>query len=105
MGYGALLNVAALLFLLCTGLAARGAVDGDAFVVGSIALVVAVVALFIVFPIGKMLASASPSATALFGPASGPSGRPTGSGGSAASAAGAAAGRPGTRSRSPSRWA
>ena len=58
MGYGALLTAGALLFLLSTGIAARGAVGGDAFVVGSIALVIAVVALFIVFPMSEILASA-----------------------------------------------
>ena len=40
------------------GLAARGAVGGDVFVVGSIGFVVAVVALFIFMPIVQMLASA-----------------------------------------------
>ena len=43
MGYGALLVAASFLFLLAQGLAARGAVNGDSFVVGSIGLIVAVV--------------------------------------------------------------
>lgn len=58
LGYGALLTAAAFLFLLSTGIAARGAVGGDTFVVGSIALVVAVVVAFIVFPMSEILASA-----------------------------------------------
>lgn len=58
MGYGGLLVGAGLFFLFTTGLAARGAVNGDAFVVGSIGMVVAVVALFIFFPISHVLLSA-----------------------------------------------
>ena len=40
MGYGALLVAGAFLFLFTTGLAGRGAVGGDVFVVGSIGFVV-----------------------------------------------------------------
>lgn len=58
MGYGALLVAATFLFLLTQGLAARGAVNGDAFVVGSIGLIVAVVAAFIFFPVTTILGSA-----------------------------------------------
>lgn len=58
MGYGALLSAGAFLFLFSTGLAARGAVGGDTFVVGAIALVIAVVVAFIVFPMSEILASA-----------------------------------------------
>ena len=58
MGYGALLVGAALLFWLSLGLAARGAVNGDGFVVGAIALVIALVAVFIFFPVGHILSSA-----------------------------------------------
>ncbi len=58
LGYGALLACGAFLFLLAQGLAARGAVNGDGFVVGSIALVVALVAVFIFFPVTRILASA-----------------------------------------------
>ncbi len=58
MGYGALLVCAALLFLLSQGIAARGAVNGDVFVVGSIALIVALVATFIFFPMTQILISA-----------------------------------------------
>jgi iron(III) transport system permease protein len=58
MGYGALLVAAAFLFLLTRGIAARGAINGDVFVVGSIGLVVALVAVFIFFPITQVLISA-----------------------------------------------
>jgi iron(III) transport system permease protein len=58
MGWGALLVGGAFLFLLTLGLAARGAVGGDEFVVGSIGFVIAAVALFIFMPILQMFASA-----------------------------------------------
>jgi iron(III) transport system permease protein len=55
MGYGAALVGLAFLFFLTTGIAGRGAVGGDVFVVGAIGFVVAVVALFIFMPILQML--------------------------------------------------
>jgi iron(III) transport system permease protein len=58
MGYGALLIMGGLFFLFTQGLAARGAVNGDVFVVGSIGLIVAVVAIFIFFPVSRILISA-----------------------------------------------
>ncbi|CAI2932887.1 ABC transporter permease [Aminobacter niigataensis] len=58
MGYGALLVGLAFLFLFSLGLAARGAVGGDVFVVSTIAFVVASVGLFIFMPILQMLANA-----------------------------------------------
>jgi iron(III) transport system permease protein len=58
MGYGALLVSATFLFLLTQGLAARGAIDGDGFVVGAIGLIIAMVAAFIFFPVSRILASA-----------------------------------------------
>jgi iron(III) transport system permease protein len=58
MGYGALLVSATFLFLFAQGLAARGAINGDGFVVGSIALVIALVAAFIFFPVVRILSSA-----------------------------------------------
>ncbi len=58
MGYGALLVCGAFLFLLTRGIAARGAVNGDVFVVGSIGLIIALVAAFIFFPVTRILASA-----------------------------------------------
>ncbi len=50
MGWGALLTATAFLFVLTQGLAAHGAVKGDVFVAGSIGLVVALVAGFILYP-------------------------------------------------------
>ncbi len=58
MGYGALACAGAFLFLLTQGIAAHGVVNGDVFVVGSIGLVVAMVATFIFLPVGGMLMSA-----------------------------------------------
>ena len=58
MGYGALLVSAAFLFLFSLGVAARGAVGGDVFVVSAIAFVVAMVTVFIFIPIFQMLANA-----------------------------------------------
>ncbi|HEY6633284.1 MAG TPA: iron ABC transporter permease, partial [Rhizobiaceae bacterium] len=58
MGWGAVLVGTAFLFLLTSGLAARGAVGGDEFVVGSIGFVIAAVALFIFMPILQMFSSA-----------------------------------------------
>ncbi len=58
MGYGAALVCGAFLFLLTRGIAARGVIKGDVFVVGSIGMVVALVAAFIFFPVLRILASA-----------------------------------------------
>ncbi len=58
MGFGALFVFATFLFFLSTGIAGRGAVNGDVFVVGAIGLVIAVVTVFIFFPIVQMLSSA-----------------------------------------------
>ncbi|MBL4916510.1 ABC transporter permease [Szabonella alba] len=58
MGYGALLTASAFLFLFTQGIAARGAVNGDVFVTGAIGGVVTVVAIFVFFPIVKMLGAA-----------------------------------------------
>jgi iron(III) transport system permease protein len=58
LGYGALLAAGACLFLFTQGLAARGAVKGDVFVVGSIGLIIALVAAFVFFPVLNILVSA-----------------------------------------------
>ena len=58
MGWGAMLAGCAFLFLFSLGLAARGAVGGDEFVVGAIVFVIAVVGLFIFMPIFQMFLSA-----------------------------------------------
>ncbi len=55
MGYGALVAGAGFLFLLTRGLALRGLVAGDAFVAGSLGLVIALTLLFIGFPVLQML--------------------------------------------------
>jgi len=58
MGYGAVLVSGAFLFLLTRGIAARGVIKGDVFVVGSIGFVIALVAAFIFFPVVTILLSA-----------------------------------------------
>ena len=58
MGWGALLTATAFLFFLTQGLAARGLAKGDGFVAGSIGLVVALVAVFILYPTLIVLTSA-----------------------------------------------
>ncbi len=58
MGYGSLLVIGAFLFLFAQGIAARGAINGDVFVVGSISLVIALVTAFIFFPVSRILVSA-----------------------------------------------
>jgi iron(III) transport system permease protein len=57
MGYGAALTAMAFLFLFTSGIAGRGVVGGDVFVVGSIGFVIAVVGLFIFWPVLQMLGS------------------------------------------------
>jgi iron(III) transport system permease protein len=58
MGYGAMLCAGAFLFLFSLGLAGRGVVGGDVFVVSTIAFVITMVGLFIFMPILQMLANA-----------------------------------------------
>ncbi|MDH5454258.1 MAG: iron ABC transporter permease, partial [Paracoccaceae bacterium] len=58
MGYGALFAASSFLFIFTQGIAARGAVNGDVFVTGAIAAVIAVVTIFVFFPIAKMLLAA-----------------------------------------------
>ena len=58
MGYGALVLAAAFLMLMCQGLAALGWCRGDAFIVGAVALVVALVGVFVFFPVFEVLLSA-----------------------------------------------
>ena len=55
MGYGALVAGLGFLFLLTRGLALRGMVAGDAFVAGSLGLVIALTLLFIGLPVLQML--------------------------------------------------
>lgn len=58
MGYGALICAASFLFLFTQGIAARGAINGDVFVVSSIGGIVVIVTAFVFFPIAKMLTAA-----------------------------------------------
>lgn len=58
MGYGSMLCASAFLFLLTQGIAARGAVNGDVFVVSAIGSVITIVTAFVFFPIANMLFSA-----------------------------------------------
>jgi iron(III) transport system permease protein len=58
MGFGAGLTAAAFLIVLCHGLAARGWCRGDAFVTSSIGVVIALIAVFVFFPVSTILASA-----------------------------------------------
>lgn len=58
MGSGAMFVASAFLFMLTQGVAARGAVNGDIFVVGTIGFVITIVTAFVFYPIFNMLASA-----------------------------------------------
>jgi iron(III) transport system permease protein len=58
MGYGGMAVATAFLFLLTTGLAYRGVLSRDPFVTGGIGLVAALVALFVFFPVLRVLISA-----------------------------------------------
>ena len=55
MGYGAMICASSFLFLLTQGVAARGAINGDVFVVSAIGGVITIVTAFVFFPIAKML--------------------------------------------------
>ncbi len=57
-GLGATVVVVAFLAMLCQGLASRGWCRGDAFVVTSIGAIVALITLFVFFPVGTILSSA-----------------------------------------------
>jgi len=58
LGYGALVVTAALMVLLCQGLALRGWAKGNAFVTCAIGLSIALVALFTLYPLARMFLSA-----------------------------------------------
>ncbi len=68
MGMGATLTSVMLLSIFSYGLARRGAVNGDVFVVASITLIIALITLFIFFPITTILKSAFESTTGQFEP-------------------------------------
>ncbi|KAB0266004.1 ABC transporter permease [Microvirga brassicacearum] len=69
MGYGAALTATAFLIILCHGLAARGWCRGDAFVTSSIGVVIALIAVFVFFPVSTILASAFGDDRGNFAPA------------------------------------
>jgi len=58
MGYGAVVMAAGFLFMFTQGIAARGAINGDVFVVSAISLIIVIVSIFVFFPIAKMLIAA-----------------------------------------------
>ena len=58
LGYGALACAAVCLVMLCTGLAQRGFAKGDAFVASAIGGAVALVSLFTLYPLLRLLARA-----------------------------------------------
>ncbi len=59
LGYGALVAATVLLYFFAAGLAGRGAMRGDIFVVFSVTFVIATIALFVFFPVSKILSSAA----------------------------------------------
>jgi iron(III) transport system permease protein len=68
MGFGAALTSIALLMMLCQGLAAQGWCRGDAFVVSSIGVIVALIILFVFFPVSTVLLSAVQDNNGQFAP-------------------------------------
>jgi iron(III) transport system permease protein len=58
MGVGALITAATLLIIGCRGLAGRGWCRGDSFIVSAVATVAVLIALFVFFPVAKILVSA-----------------------------------------------
>ena len=68
MGYGAALTAISFLIILCHGLAARGWCRGDAFVTSSIGVVIALIVVFVFFPVSTILASAFADNSGNFAP-------------------------------------
>ncbi len=58
MGFGAMLVASGFLFIFAQGIAARGVINGDVFVVSTISLVVTIVTIFVFFPIARLLIAA-----------------------------------------------
>ncbi len=58
MGWGALLVLGSLLFLFTTGVSGMGKGRGDVFIVGLIGLIVALVAVFVFYPVSHILIQA-----------------------------------------------
>ncbi|WDZ79548.1 iron ABC transporter permease (plasmid) [Ensifer adhaerens] len=57
MGAGAVLSALAFILLFAFGLAERGVLKGDAFIVAAISLLVALVIVFVFYPVGSMFAA------------------------------------------------
>jgi len=68
MGYGATLTSLALLMLFCHGIAARGYCRGDTFVTSAIGTVLALILLFVLYPILIVLLSAFRDNAGAFAP-------------------------------------
>jgi iron(III) transport system permease protein len=68
VGLGGLVVFAACLVFFCQGLAARGNFRGDSFVAASVGAVVALVAVFVFFPVSRVLVSALQDNEGAFAP-------------------------------------
>jgi iron(III) transport system permease protein len=68
MGVGGLVTAVAFLLLLCQGIAARGHFNGDGFVAGAVGGVVALVGVFVFFPVARVLVSAVQDNAGAFDP-------------------------------------
>jgi iron(III) transport system permease protein len=68
IGVGALIVAAAFVMLFCLGLAARGAFNGDRFVSGGIGVVIALVVVFVFYPVGRVLVGALEDSSGAFAP-------------------------------------
>ena len=58
IGIGAMITLIAFVLILANGIAARGFFRGDAFLSGSLTMVIALIALFVALPVAGVLASA-----------------------------------------------
>src|SRR5207244_5322612 len=68
IGIGGLVVVAALLMIFCGGMAAKGAFNGDRFVSGGIGAVVALVVVFVFYPVSRVLVGAVLDNSGAFAP-------------------------------------
>src|SRR3989442_1577783 len=68
IGLGGLVVFAALLMLFCVGLAATGAFNGDRFISGRIGAIVALVVVFVFFPVSRVLVGAVEGSRVAFAP-------------------------------------
>src|SRR6266849_5521343 len=66
IGVGGLVVFAALLMLFCVGMAATGAFNGDRFVSGGMGAVVALVVVFVFFPVSRVLVGAVEDSSGAF---------------------------------------